>query len=244
MLGGLIGLGGAEFRLPILVGVFAYALRRAVRLNLAISLVTVVSAAGTRLAFGGLPSTSVLFIAAAVAAGGIVGARAGSAWLWRISDHHLERAVRALLLGIGVLLIVESLSPWEPTGLPIAALGRAAVGVAAGVVIGLVSSLLGVAGGELIIPTLMFAFGIEIKAAGTASLLISIPTIVAGLQGRTDVGIKTELAPLVVPMSAGSIIGAVLGGLLVAYVSRPMVTGLLGVVLIASALKVFSVSRP
>src|SRR5829696_9675548 len=43
-LGGLIGLGGAEFRLPVLAGVFGYAARRAVALNLAISLVTVVSA--------------------------------------------------------------------------------------------------------------------------------------------------------------------------------------------------------
>src|SRR5918996_823788 len=44
LLGGLIGLGGAEFRLPVLAGVFGYAARRAVALNLAISLVTVVSA--------------------------------------------------------------------------------------------------------------------------------------------------------------------------------------------------------
>jgi uncharacterized protein len=35
--GGLIGLGGAEFRLPVLAGVFGYAARRAVALNLAIS---------------------------------------------------------------------------------------------------------------------------------------------------------------------------------------------------------------
>ncbi len=44
LLGGLIGLGGAEFRLPVLVGAFGYAARRAVALNLAISLITVVSA--------------------------------------------------------------------------------------------------------------------------------------------------------------------------------------------------------
>jgi uncharacterized membrane protein YfcA len=44
LLGGLMGLGGAEFRLPVLAGVFGYAARRAVALNLAISLVTVVSA--------------------------------------------------------------------------------------------------------------------------------------------------------------------------------------------------------
>ena len=44
LLGGLIGLGGAEFRLPVLAGVFGYRACRAVALNLAISLITVVSA--------------------------------------------------------------------------------------------------------------------------------------------------------------------------------------------------------
>ena len=44
LLGGLIGLGGAEFRLHVLAGVFGYCARRGVALNLAISLVTVVSA--------------------------------------------------------------------------------------------------------------------------------------------------------------------------------------------------------
>jgi uncharacterized protein len=36
-----------------------------------------------------------------------------------------------------------------------------------GLAIGLVSSLLGVAGGELIIPTSVFAFGADIKTAWT-----------------------------------------------------------------------------
>lgn len=48
-LGGLIGLGGAEFRLPVLMRVFQYQAKRAVPINLAISLVTVVSAAMARI---------------------------------------------------------------------------------------------------------------------------------------------------------------------------------------------------
>jgi uncharacterized membrane protein YfcA len=41
VLGGLIGLGGAEFRLPLLIGLFALLAHQAVRLNLLVSLVTV-----------------------------------------------------------------------------------------------------------------------------------------------------------------------------------------------------------
>lgn len=43
-LGGLIGLGGAEFRLPLLIGVFRFAALQAVILNKAMSLVVVASA--------------------------------------------------------------------------------------------------------------------------------------------------------------------------------------------------------
>ena len=41
VLGGSIALGGAEFRLPVLVGTLGHAPRRAVPLNLAVSIVTI-----------------------------------------------------------------------------------------------------------------------------------------------------------------------------------------------------------
>jgi uncharacterized membrane protein YfcA len=44
MLGGLIGLGGAEFRLPLLIGAFHFAALEAVIVNKATSLVVVASA--------------------------------------------------------------------------------------------------------------------------------------------------------------------------------------------------------
>jgi uncharacterized membrane protein YfcA len=53
-LGGLIGLGGAEFRLPLLITLFAFAALEAVILNKAISLIVVMSA----LAFRAVPCRS------------------------------------------------------------------------------------------------------------------------------------------------------------------------------------------
>lgn len=48
--------------------------------------------------------------------------------------------------------------------------------------------MLGVAGGELIIPTIILIFAVGIKLAGSLSLAISIPTILMGLfkYSRTD----------------------------------------------------------
>ena len=42
LLGGLIGLGGAEFRLPLLIGLFGFAALQAVIMNKAMSLIVVV----------------------------------------------------------------------------------------------------------------------------------------------------------------------------------------------------------
>ena len=48
VLGGLIGLGGAEFRLPVLAGTLGYPVRQAVPLNLAVSLITIVASLAIR----------------------------------------------------------------------------------------------------------------------------------------------------------------------------------------------------
>lgn len=50
VLGGLIGLGGAEFRLPLLISMFGFAALSAVILNKAMSLIVVLTALPARLA--------------------------------------------------------------------------------------------------------------------------------------------------------------------------------------------------
>lgn len=54
------------------------------------------------------------------------------------------------------------------------------VGVVSGFIIGIVASPLGVAGGELLIPTLVLLFGADIKLAGSLSLAVSLPTMLVG----------------------------------------------------------------
>jgi hypothetical protein len=90
--------------------------------------------------------------------------------------------------------IVEAFLPQDVSGLlPASPLARLVAAVIFGLGIGLVSSLLGVAGGELIIPTLVFAFGVGIKTAGTASLLVSLPTVAVGVIRHRGLGAYSEL---------------------------------------------------
>ena len=147
------------------------------------------------------------------------------------------------LVVIGTALIVEAFLPQElPALLPDNLAVRLAAGVMFGLGFGLVSSLLGVAGGELIIPTLLFAFGADIKAAGTLSLLISLPTVAVGVLRHRRLGAfedREDLTLTVAPMGAGSVVGAVAGGLLVGIVPAAALKLVLGVVLIVSAVRIF-----
>jgi uncharacterized membrane protein YfcA len=186
ILGGLIGLGGAEFRLPVLAGPLGYSVRQAVPLNLSVSIITIIASLAIRSRSLTLapvaPYTPAIL---ALIAGAVAAALAGTALFGHLSDARLERTILVLLLVIGIALIVEGVLPQtERALLPNTVAAWIAAGVFFGLGIGLVSSLLGVAGGEVIIPTLVFAYGADIKTAGTASLLISLPTVAVGIALR------------------------------------------------------------
>src|SRR5215210_6448587 len=160
-LGGLIGLGGAEFRLPLLIGAFRFAALEAVILNKAISLVVVAAAlpfrAGT-VSFGLIAAHWPIVLN--LLAGSLLGAWVGAGWATRLKSKTLYKVIAVLLIAIaGVLVFGHDAS----TGQPILVGSAQLVAGVAGFVIGVVASLLGVAGGELLIPTLVLLFGADIK---------------------------------------------------------------------------------
>lgn len=242
--GGLIGLGGAELRLPYLVGVAGLTPHQAVPVNLAVSLATIVAAIPVRaLALDGAAAAQHLPEVLAIALGAVVLAYLGVGWLRRMSAALLSKLIFVLLVLLGASLLIEAFVPLVSDGLlpQISAL-RAGAGLAFGAAIGAISSILGVAGGEVIIPTLVFAYGIDVKMAGTLSLLISIPTVLIGIARHAKLGAYRDARlnlELIVPMAIGSIAGAVLGGLAAGYFASSAIKVLLGILLIWSAWKVF-----
>jgi uncharacterized membrane protein YfcA len=189
-LGGLIGLGGAEFRLPLLIGMFRFAALEAVILNKAMSLVVVATA---------LPF------------------RAGTVPFSAIADHW--PIVLNLLAG-------SLIGAW----------------FGAGFIIGIVAAVLGVAGGELLIPTLVLLFGADIKLAGSLSLAVSLPTMLVGFtrysrdQSFSVLG-RNKIFMLM--MAAGSIAGTFIGGLLLGIVPNAVLLPALAIILLISAVKVW-----
>jgi uncharacterized protein len=248
LLGGLMGLGGAEFRLPVLAGILHYPVRQAVPINLAVSLVTIAASLairGSTLSFASVvPFLPAIF---ALIAGAIVTAFVGATLSGKLSNEQLEQIVLVLLVSIGMALIVEGFLPQRlPAFLPTSLLWWIGAGILFGLAIGLVSSLLGVAGGEIIIPTLIFAFGADIKTAGTASLLVSLPTVLVGLLKYSSQGAfadRTSISRTIAPMGIGSVMGAIAGGLLVGLIPAAILKVMLGVILNISAFKVFHTTR-
>lgn len=241
LLGGLIGLGGGEFRIPVLLRRFGLAPGQVVPLNSLISLVTLVAAFGFRAGSLSLvPLGPHLADIAALTAGGLLAALVGAGLVARLSDQRLHQAILALLVGIGLLLIAEGLAgaAFRLDILPDRAVPRAAAGLALGAAIGLAATLLGVAGGELLIPTLVFIHGLEVKPAGSASLAISIAIVAAALLRYARLGRlppRDQAGGIALPMGLGSVAGAALGAVLAATAPADALKVALGLVLLAAA---------
>src|SRR6478752_6089376 len=98
-LGGLIGLGGAEFRLPLLIGMFRFGALQAVILNKAMSLVVVASALPFRAAtvpFSAIAANWSIIVN--LLAGSLLGAWVGASWATRLASHNLYRVIAILLV--------------------------------------------------------------------------------------------------------------------------------------------------
>ena len=241
ILGGLIGLGGAEFRLPLLIGLFGFAALQAVILNKAMSLVVVAGALVFRGAAVPIGEVAVHWPTVAnLLAGSLLGAWLGADWATRLPARRLQQVLAVLLVFIAAALLVghgQSASapllsgPWQ-----------LAAGLAAGFGIGVVASLMGVAGGELLIPTLILLFGTDIKLAGSLSLAVSLPTMLTGFaRYRRDDAFRVLRANsrFVLFMALGSLVGAAIGGALLGVVPDRLLLPALAAILVVSAARLW-----
>jgi uncharacterized protein len=241
-LGGLIGLGGAEFRLPLLIGLFRFAPLEAIVLNKAMSLIVVASALIFRtrtVSFDLLAAHADIVLN--LLAGSILGAWLGAQWATRMHSATLYKVIAVLLVLIAVVLLfghrqevtlADSIDGWT---LYIA-------GACAGFAIGVVASLMGVAGGELLIPTLVLLFGVDIKLAGSLSLAVSLPTMLVGFARYSrdqSFGVIARHKGFLALMALGSIVGSLIGALLLGFASGTVLYPLLAIILVLSAFKVY-----
>ncbi|WP_085026097.1 sulfite exporter TauE/SafE family protein [Ensifer aridi] len=240
-LGGLIGLGGAEFRLPILIGFFNFAALEAVILNKATSLVVVATALPFRA--GTVPFSAIASnwtIIANLLAGSLIGAWFGAGWATRLRSETLYKVIAVMLVAIAIVLVLAHDST---AGQPLlTGVAQLVAGVITGFIIGIVAALLGVAGGELLIPTLVLLFGADIKLAGSLSLAVSLPTMLVGFTRYSQdqsFSVIGRNKTFMLMMAVGSIAGTFIGGLLLGIVPTAVLLPALAIILLISAVKVW-----
>ena len=237
---GLMGLGGAELRMPILIRQFGLPPQRAVPVNLAVSLATLTVGAFTRLAVVSMDTSRLGWEIVAVAVGSVIAALISSSLLHRLPDGLHTKLIAVVLLAVACLMAFAPMMNSPGHGLVPEGHGvRLAAGFGIGLLVGTVSAMFGVAGGQMTIPALVFGFGLDLKLAGTASLLINLPTVftaVVRFAARSEGRANSDLKLIALPMAVGSVVGAATGGVFVNFVPTPLLRLVFAAVLAASAI--------
>ena len=174
-------------------------------------------------------------------AGSLLGAYAGAEWATRLKSETLYKVIAILLVVIaGVLLFAHGTD--TTVAPPFTGWIQIVAGVVAGFIIGVIAALLGVAGGEFLIPTLVLLFGVDIKLAGSLSLAVSLPTMLVGFARYSrdqSFAVLGQNWMFLLVMAAGSIVGTFIGGRLLGIVPTSILLPLLAAVLVISAVKVW-----
>ncbi|MFF3876013.1 TSUP family transporter [Streptomyces sp. NPDC001978] len=177
-------------------------------------------------------------IAINLLAGSLLGAWAGATWAVRMRSSTLYKVLAALMVLMAAALMVTHSTTLGALALPLWA--KVPSGVVAGFGIGVVAAIMGVAGGELLIPTIVLLFAVDIKTAGSLSLLVSLPTMLVAFARYSRDGSFAVLGAnlrFTMVMAGGSIAGALLGGLLLGVFSDLVLIPALAVILLVSAVK-------
>jgi uncharacterized membrane protein YfcA len=229
---GVIGVGGGEFRIPVLLHVLRLPVRVAAGANTIIGLAVVVLGTVRRLPQhewreGDAEIAGTMIVAS------FVGAWLGARLANRVPQKPLKAFVAVYLVLVGVWMIVEAFlqadhALVDPSG-PMRIVLAAVIGFA----IAAVSGSLGVAGGEMRIPALMYLFAVPIREAGTISLVVSIPTVAASAVAYRSLGhIPNPVLAAACIMGAGSLVGVLIGAALLPYVDKHVLKGMLGAILL------------
>ena len=195
LLSGLFGVGGGTVIVPMLVLLLRFDQRLAAGTSLAAIVPTATVGVISYAVHG-----SVAWIPALIlAAGAVVGAQIGAWLLARIPQNALRWGFVAFLAVVIVMLFV--VVPARDAEL-VLTVGSVIGLVALGLFTGIMAGLLGVGGGVIVVPALMFLFGTSDLIAKGTSLLMMIPTAVSGTVGNLRRGNVDLLAAGLVGVAA------------------------------------------
>jgi uncharacterized protein len=228
--------------LPLLIGLFGFVALQAVIVNKAMSLAVVLTALPARLLAVPTPrSPHIGWWRPTCSRGAWSGRGRAASFATRMRTATLHKVLAGLMVLMAVTLVFTHLDgPTSSLGLH--GWTQALVGLVAGFGIGVVAAVMGVAGGELLIPTIVLLYGLDIKLAGSLSLAVSLPTMLVAFARYSRDQAFTVLrgnGRFLLAMTVGSVVGSVGGALLLGVVPNLLLIPALALLLLLSAIKLW-----
>lgn len=233
VLSGFTGVGGGEYRAPILLALL-HDVHRSVAGNLLAGAIVSATIVGSRGGLG-LPSDA-LALALLMIASGVPGGYIGAIVARRTPPRWLKILLTAVLVATGLRLIVFETLATERFVLGVV---EAVLALGIGFALGIVSGLLGLAGGEYRIPALILIFGLPTILAGTVSSLVALPQLAVAFEKHRRLGhggsdtLRTGFL-----MGVSAAIGVLLGVLLLGRTEVAFVTAVLGLAMITAGARI------
>ena len=212
---GMVGGGGAVLAVPVLVYAVGLGVHEATTASLAVVAAGAATGAVGQARRGAVCWTSAAWFAAAASLGSIAGT---------IANRALGGA--ALLLLFSAVMLLAARATWQRAGSPACAAGgcpsaRARVLVPAGLLVGVLTGLVGVGGGFVVVPALAIglSFGMR-EAMGTSMVIVAIVSV-CGLVAHVAAGSSLDV-PIAAAMGGAAVTGALVGPRLADRISTRM----------------------
>lgn len=226
-----LGIGGGVLMVPALVLLFGCRIKTAVGTSLAAIVPTALIAVITHYVVesGNIKWLAALFILV----GSIAGAWFGAMLVERVRSAILKRLFAVLLLFVGLKMagIITI-----PTG-TVSSITFTPLLVLLGLAAGSSASLFGIGGGVIMVPMLNLFFGLTMHEAIATSLVVILPTTIAGalFHHRLESIDASALRFLIPTALVGAVLGAVFANTMPAVVLKMT----LGLLLLLSSVKLF-----
>jgi uncharacterized membrane protein YfcA len=231
-LSALLGVGGGLIMVPALVFMLRIRQHRAVGTSLAVILPTAAVAVaqynfGARVAGTEQMNGAVILW---LAIGGVVGAVFGAKLAAALHAQSLRRIFGYFVTASGVWMIVRVLLQGAAGARPELDGVHLAQLFTVGILVGIISGMLGVGGGLLMVPALSLLLKFPQHLAQGTSLAVIIPVSISGVLVHMRRG--NVVWPLVGPLALGAVFGAGVVGNLVFKINDPLLRSLFGVFMV------------
>jgi uncharacterized membrane protein YfcA len=201
---GMVGGGGAVLAVPVLVYVVGLGVHEATTVSLAVVALAAATGAVGHHRRGSVCWSSVAWLSAAAAVGGIAGAIANQAV-----------GGTALLLIFSVVMLMAARATWQRAGVSVALAegcpeAAPVALITAGLGIGFLTGLVGVGGGFVIVPALVIGLSFGMREAMATSMAVVAIVSATGLLDHLATGASLDVA-VTLEMGGAAVVGALLG---------------------------------